>query len=150
MDQQPARVESPPEQFFRIAQQPRILLLMLAGWDILAAVAEFFASGAFFLGLGERELNGVLAGRVLSWQSIPLAVVYLYVSRRPAAYPRIFWLALIEQSAAIAANIYHFGAGDLALRSILLPVAVSAALLALVILNIFPREGPNPGPAATR
>ena len=126
--------------FLRVVQQPRILLVLLAAWEIVAALVEFLASSGFSLDVS-GGLDGVLAGRLLSWRSIPLAVLYLYCARDPKRYHRIFWLALIEQGAAIAANLYHWGANQLEFEAILVNVIVSAALGAFVFLHLFqPRD----------
>ncbi len=59
----------------------------------------------------------------------------------------MFWLALIEQGAAVAANIYHLGAGDFSFESVFIPVLVAGALALLVFLHLFqPKEAE---PAAT-
>ncbi len=121
----------------RTLRRPRVMLVLLAVWDILGAITEFFSSSGVFMDLHGREIDGALAGRVLSWQAIPLAALYLYVARNPERYPRIFWLALIEQTAAIVANIYHLGAGDLSGESIALPVAVAGAFIALIVFHLF-------------
>src|SRR3989337_2536958 len=107
--------------FLRVVQQPRILLVLLASWEVVGALVEFLASSGVSLdvtgGLG-GGVDGLLAVRLLSWQSIPLAVLYLYCARDPKRYHRIFWLALIEQGAAIAANLYHWGANHLEFEAI--------------------------------
>ena len=131
--------------FLRIVQQPRILLVLLAAWEVVGALVEFLASSGFSLDVS-GGLDGVLAGRLLSWQSIPLAVLYLYCARDPKRYHRIFWLALIEQGAAIAANLYHWGANQLEFEAIFVNVIVSAALGAFVFLHLFqPRDSNEHG-----
>ena len=132
-------------QFLR---QPRMLLILLAAWAIIGALTEAFSSSDFFLDLNDRDLDGALAGRALGWESIPLAVLYLYCARDPGRFPRIFWLALIEQAVAIIACFYHWGRGDLGGESILIPVIVSASLGALVFLHIVQEREPEPGPTA--
>ena len=90
-----------------------------------------------------QELDGALGGRSLSWEAIPLAVLYLYCSRDPVRYQRVFWLALIEQAAAIFANIYHLGAGDFSLESVFIPIAVAGGLAVLVFLHLFQPKEPE-------
>lgn len=128
-------------------RQPRVMLLLLAGWAIIGAVTELFTSSGIFLDLKGVELDGILAGRALSWEAVPLAVLYLYCARDPARYARVFWLALIEQVAAIVANIYHWGAGDFSFESVLIPVVVAAALAVLVSLHLFEPRTTEPGNA---
>jgi hypothetical protein len=136
-------VENP---FWTTLRQPRVVLILLAVWAIIGALTEFFTSSGLFVDLG-GELDGALGGRALSWEAIPLAVLYLYCSRDPVRYQRVFWLALIEQAVAIVANIYHLGAGDFSFESVFIPIVVAAVLGVLVFLHLFqPRE---PEEAAT-
>jgi hypothetical protein len=138
-----AQPAQPPAEnaFFNTLRQPRVLLILLAVWDIIGALTEFFTSSGLFVDLHGGELDGALGGRALSWEAIPLAVLYLYCSRDPVRYQRVFWLALIEQGAAIAANIYHWGAGDFSFESVAIPLGVAAGLALLVFLHLFqPRD----------
>ena len=66
-------------------------------------------------------------------------------------YQRIFWLALIEQAAAVASLLYHYlVTEDFSGESILLPLIGSGTLVTLVFLHLYqPREEPARGaPAA--
>ena len=121
----------------RFVQRPRILLILLAVWEIIGAVTEFFTSSGLFVDLHGGELDGALGGRALGWEQIPLAALYLYCSRDPERYRRVFWLALIEQAVAIVANIYHWGTDDFSGESVIIPVTVAAGLGALVFLHLF-------------
>jgi hypothetical protein len=142
MAETPQAAPPPAENPFWITlRQPRVLLILLAVWAIIGALTEFFTSSGLFVDLHGVELDGALGGRALSWEAIPLAVLYLYCSRDPVRYQRVFWLALIEQAAAIVANVYHLGAGDFSLESVLIPVVVAGALGVLVFLHLFqPKE----------
>jgi hypothetical protein len=126
----------------QLVQQPRVLLVLLAAWEIVGVLVELFASSGFSLDI-EGGFDGVLAGRLLSWQSVPLAVLYLYCARDPVRYQRIFWLALIEQGAAVSANLYHFVADQLEFEAIFFPIIVSASLGTLAFLNVFQRREPE-------
>ncbi len=142
----------PPREnpFWTTLRQPRVVLVLLAVWAIIGALTEFFTSSGLFIDLHNRELDGALGGRALSWEAIPLAVLYLYASRDPVRYQRVFWLALIEQAAAMVANVYHLGAGDFSLESVIIPIAVAGALFLLVFLNLFqPKEPEEPAGVAT-
>ncbi|MFB3094109.1 MAG: hypothetical protein ACE1ZN_06875, partial [Dehalococcoidia bacterium] len=116
----PAAPPQPPDEnpFWTTLRQPRVVLILLAVWAIIGALTEFFTSSGLFVDLNDLELDGALGGRALSWEAIPLAVLYLYTSRNPVRYQRVFWLALIEQAAAIVANVYHWGAGDFSFESV--------------------------------
>ncbi len=88
---QAARPQPPAENpFWATLRQPRIVLILLALWATLGALTEFFTSSGLFVDLHGRELDGALGGRALSWEAIPLAVLYLYCSRDPVRYQRVF------------------------------------------------------------
>ncbi len=123
--------------FLQFVQQPRILLLLLAAWAIVGVLAEVFTQNALFLDNNNHEIDGAVAGRALAWQGIPLAALYIYCFRNPDRFRNIFLLALIEQAAAIVAAVYHWGAGDFSLESIVIPIGVSAGLAVLSFVNIF-------------
>ncbi|HEU4759547.1 MAG TPA: hypothetical protein VFT91_06140 [Dehalococcoidia bacterium] len=142
MTESPGAPAPPAENaFLKAVRQPRVLLILLAAWAIIGALTEFFTSSGLFVDLHGEELDGVLGGRALSWESIPMAVLYLYCARSPERYRPVFWLALIEQVAAIVASIYHWGAGDFSVESVVIPIAVAGALTILVFLHLFePKE----------
>jgi hypothetical protein len=121
-------------------QQPRVLLFLLAIWAAIGAATEFFTSSGLFVDLHGRQLDGALGGRALGWEAVPLAALYLYAIRDPERFRGVFWIALIEQSAAIIANIYHWGSGDFSFESIILPLAVAAGLDVLVLLHLFEKK----------
>jgi hypothetical protein len=144
MAETPQAAQPPAENpFWGALRQPRAVLVLLAVWAIIGALTEFFTSSGLFVDLHGLELDGALGGRALSWEAIPLAVLYLYCSRDPVRYQRVFWLALIEQAAAIVANVYHLGAGDFSLESVFIPIAVAGALGVLVFLHLFQPRGPE-------
>ncbi len=144
MAETPQAAQPPAENpFWTTLRQPRVVLILLAVWAIIGALTEFFTSSGLFVALHGLELDGALGGRALSWEAIPLAVLYLYCSRDPVRYQRVFWLALIEQAVAIVANVYHLGAGDFSLESVFIPIAVAGALGVLVFLHLFQPRGPE-------
>src|SRR3990170_337127 len=124
-------------------RQPRVVLLLLGVWAVIGAVTEFFTSSGLFVDLHGGELDGALGGRALGWEAIPLAVLYLYCARNPARFHGVFWLALIEQAAAIVANVYHWGAGDFSFESVIIPAGVAAGLGLLVFLHLFQPKEPE-------
>src|SRR4030067_1977666 len=126
--------------FWTTLRQPRVVLILLAVWAIIGAMTEFFTSSGVFVDLKGGELDGALGGRALGWEAIPLAVLYLYCSRDPVRYHRVFWLAVVEQVAAIGANSYHWGAGDFSFESVVIPGAVGAGLGVLSLLHLFQRS----------
>jgi hypothetical protein len=53
-----------------LVQQPRVVLLLLAAWEIVGVLAELFASSSFSMNLNEG-LDGLLAGRNLAGRPYP-------------------------------------------------------------------------------
>jgi len=143
-------VERPDEgnAFITLAQRPRLMLLLLAGWSILSVMAETFTSSGLFLEnhqTGELELDGALGGFALGWQGVPLAALYIYCFRDPPRYRAVFILALIHMGALAASTLYHWlVTEDFTFESIVVPLAGSLALGALCFLHLFqPREEPQ-------
>ena len=146
MSETPPYTEPPQvdgDGFLGTVRQPRIVLLLLGLWAVLGALTEFFTSSGLFVDLRGVELDGALGGRALSWEQIPLALLYFYCARDPVRYHRVFWLALVEQAAAIAANVYHLGAGDFSAESVIIPIAGAGALALLVFLHLFQPKAPD-------
>ena len=149
MAEVPPAPQPPAENpFWTTLRQPRVVLILLAAWDIIGALTELFTSSGLFIDLKGRELDGALGGRALGWEAIPLAVLYLYCARDPVRYHRVFWLALVEQGVAILANVYHLAAGDFSLESVIIPIAGAGALGLLVFLHLFEPKEPEEAPAA--
>jgi hypothetical protein len=121
----------------QFGKRPRILLLLLAAWSILAALTQIFVNSGLFLDIHDIELDGAMGGFALSFQSLPLALLYLYCWRDPSHYHSVFWLALVHQVAICAGVIYQVVIGTFSFESIIVPLAGSAALGVLSILQIF-------------
>ena len=122
-------------------QQPRVLLILLAAWSFLGFLTQVIVNSALFIekhGEGDVNLDGVLGGLALSWQGLPMAVLFLYCARDPDRYRAVFWLALIASCATVASGLYHWLVTDLySIESVLIPVGVSAGLAVLVFLQLF-------------
>ena len=129
----------------QFGKRPRILLLLLTGWSVLAALTQVFVNSGLFLDIGGAELDGAMGGFALSFQAIPLALLYLYCWRDPAHYHSVFWLALIQQIAIGAGALYQLVIGTFSVESIIIPLAGSLVLGCLSFLQIF-----EPRPAEPR
>ncbi|MEK7248652.1 MAG: hypothetical protein AAB092_09305 [Chloroflexota bacterium] len=124
-------------------QRPRIMLLLLAVWSILGVLPQVFTESAIFFDNKGREIDGALGGFALGWEGVPLAAVYIYAFRNPDRHRPVFWLALIHMAAMAASQLYHLGTGDFSFESIIVPLAGSGGLSALVFLHLFgPKESP--------
>jgi hypothetical protein len=121
----------------RIARQPRIVLLLLTGWSVLAAVTQLFVNSGLFIDIRDIEIDGALGGFAFTLNSIPLAVLYLYCARNPDQFRHVFWLAFIHQTVVVIAVLYHWVLGTFSVESIIAPVAGSGLLALLSFLQIF-------------
>ena len=142
--------------FIKLAQRPRLMLLLLAGWSILGVMAQTFTSSGLFLenhlatlekGTLELELDGAVGGFALGWQGIPLAALYIYSFRNPVRYRPVFFLALIHMSALATSQLYHWLiTSDYTIESIFVPLVGSAALGALVVVHLLQPQDEQPAP----
>lgn len=126
-----------PGTFFGILRHPRMMLFVLAGWSLLAGVTQLFVNSSIFLDIHDVELDGALGGFALSFNAIPLALVYLYCSRDPMRYYHVFWLSLVHQTAMAIGNLYHLALGTFTLESIAIPLAGATVLAVLSFLQVF-------------
>ncbi len=124
------------EQRLALGKRLRLILLLMAMWDLLGVVVQLYADSFAFRVDG--ELDGFLAARALSGALIVPAVIYLYALRDPLRHRPVLWLAVIEQLAAICTAVFHLAADDFGLGSMVVPLAVAVAFLILVLLN-YPR-----------
>lgn len=121
----------------RFVQRPRILLILLAAWSLLAAVTQLFVNSGLFLDVHDMELDGALGGFALSFNAAPLALLYLYCWRDPVRYRHVFWLAMIHQTVIAVGVLYHWAIGTFSVESIIIPLAGSAALAVFSFLQVF-------------
>lgn len=121
---------------------PRVILLLLAAWDLLGAATQLLADNALF-SLQGQTVDGVLAARGFSGALVVPAIVYIYALRHPDRYHQVWWLALMEQVVAIASYFYHLGADHYGLEDAAVPIVASLILLVLVVLKLLPLERPE-------
>jgi len=125
----------------KFLQRPRIVLVLLMAWSLVTVLIEAWPeSGVFFDVKTGKEIDGALGGGILMWQGAPLALLYFLSFRNPQQNRSVFWVGLVQQAAAIAANLYAWGRGVFTFESIIIPLAVSAGLGALVFVNVFGRD----------
>jgi len=133
----------------KFLQRPRIVLVLLLGWSLFTVLIEAWPeSGLFFDVKQGKEIDGALGGGILLWQGLPLALLYFLSFRNPHQNRSVFWIGLLQQGAAVAANLYEWGRGTFSIESIIIPVAISAGLGALVFVNVFGRDEMAEVPAA--
>ena len=126
-------------------RQPRVMLVLLATWDIVGVLAQLLSDS--FLFDMKAEASGVFGGRAFSASALIPAIVYLWALRDPQQHRRVFWLGLIEQVALVLSSFYHRGAGDVSWAGAIIPSIISGALIFLIFPNLFqPRAAPLPQP----
>ena len=131
---------APQPSALQTLRQPRIVLILLATWDILGVVAQLL-SGSFLFDMEGHEASGILGGRVFSASMIVPAIIYLWAARDPKRHRQVFWLALVEQVVVVLSCFYHRGAGDITWAGTIVPAVISGGLIFLVFFNLFqPRE----------
>jgi hypothetical protein len=121
----------------QFGKRPRILLLLLTAWSVLAVATQLFVNGGLFLDIHNAELDGAMGGLALSFQAAPLALLYLYCWRDPAHYHSVFWLGLAQQVAIGVGALYQWIIGTFSFESIVIPLAGSLALGLLTFLQVF-------------
>jgi hypothetical protein len=127
----------------RAGRKPRILLVMLAGWTSMAVLAQIFVNSGIFLDIHTMELDGALGGFALSFNAVPLAVLYLYCWRDPEQYRHVFWLALIHQAAMAIGAVYELSIGTFSFESVVILLAGSGLLAVLCFLQVFEPKAPS-------
>ena len=131
---------APQPSALQTLRQPRIVLILLATWDIVGIIAQLL-SGSFLFDMEGHEASGILGGRVFSASMVIPAIIYLWAARDPKRHRQVFWLALVEQVAVVLSCFYHRGTGDITWAGTIVPAAISGGLIFLVFFNLFqPRE----------
>ena len=118
----------------------QFLLLLLIVWDALALAAELSFGGPLFEP-SDGEIGGFLAARgSFGGAALVPLVAYLYgFARGPLRHRGVLWLGVIEQGATALFAVYHAALGDIDFEGMVLPLAVAAALLVLLLTNM-PRQ----------
>ncbi len=123
----------------------RIILLLMAAWDIIGAVVQLMFDTSLFS--MRAQPVGILAGRGFSGALFVTAALYLIAARNPARYRNVLWLGVLEQLVAVCVGIFHGARQDLKWGGEIVPVGVAIAFLVLLLLN-FPRGGVEETPPA--
>jgi len=134
----PARLAaSIGQRLVQLGKKPRILLILLAGWSLLAVLTQVFVNSGLFLDTHNADLDGALGGFALSFNAAPLVLLYLYCWRDPGHYHSVFWLALVQQAGIIAGVLYQWIIGTFSFESILVPLVGSVVLGVFSFLQLF-------------
>ncbi len=120
------------------------MLILLAGWSVLSALAQFFTESPLFFDNDGKEIDGALAGFALGWEGIPLAAVYIYSLGDPIKRRPVFMMALLHMGSLAASQVYHLGTGDFSFESTVVPLVGSIGLAGLVFVHLFGAKEPQP------
>jgi hypothetical protein len=120
-----------------LGKKPRILLLLLVAWSLLAILTQVFVNSGLFLDIHDIEFDGAMGGFALTFQAVPLALLYLYCWRDPEHYRSVFWLALVQQISIAAGVLYQWAIGTFSLESIIVPLVGSIVLGVFSFLQLF-------------
>jgi hypothetical protein len=129
-------------------RRPRIVLILLAVWDIVGVVAQVL-SGSFLFDMEGHEASGILAGRAFSASMVVPAIIYIWAARDAKRHRQVFWLALVEQVVLVLSCFYHRGAGDITWAGTIIPAVISGGLIFLVFFNLFQAREQAPAAGAS-
>ena len=115
----------------------QLVLLLMIAWEALLLASELSFGGAMFEIDGD-QISGVLGARgAFSGAGVvPIALYGFAFTRGPMRHPSILLVGALEQMAAILFGGYHVAVNDVELGSFIVPLAVSLAFLALIIVNV--------------
>ena len=131
-----------PRQHSSSSRRIQLVLLLLILWDALAIIAELSFGNSLFEIDGD-QMDGVLATKAsLSGAALAPLALYLHaLVRGPARHWGVLWIGVVEQGATALFSVYHVARDDVSVEAIVIPMAVSLALLVLIFLNL-PRSQP--------
>jgi hypothetical protein len=118
----------------------KTVLLLLIAWDVIGLLAELSFGGPLLKVSGDK-IGGIIAARgSTSGMLVVPVTLYMYAFvRGPQRYRGLVWVGVLEQAMVVMFAIYHAAAGDVVAEGAFVPIAVSALLVVLLLLNI-PRE----------
>ena len=115
----------------------QLVLLLMIAWEALLLASELSFGGAMFEIDGD-QISGVLGARgaLAGAGVVPIALYGFAFTRGPMRHPSILLVGALEQMAAILFGGYHVAVNDVELGSFIVPLVVSLAFLALIIVNV--------------
>jgi hypothetical protein len=115
----------------------QIVLVLLIFWEAIGLLAELGFGGPL-IHVSDGKVTGVLAPRLsLGGALVVPLTLYIYALVRGAMrYRGLLWIGVLEQSMVVLFAVFHGIAGDIEFGSALVPVGISAGLLALLLANM--------------
>lgn len=123
----------------------RVVLVLLALWTLLSGLALTFfrdASDAT-IGGGLDGGQGAAAQRLLGIHLLVLAPLYALLAWEPHRFRLLLWVPYATQAGVVISMLYDIGSGDRSVEDALLPLAVSAVFLALLLYVTFASRAPK-------
>jgi hypothetical protein len=125
----------------RRVSSPRVrlsfVLLLLIAWDLLAIIAEL-TFGGFLFDISDDRIGGVIGakGSFGGAAVVPLTLYFYALVRGPLRYQGLVWVGVLEQAATMLFAVYHLALRDIRPESAFIPMAISMALIVLILLNM--------------
>lgn len=106
----------------------RALLLLMAAWNLLAALALLTAGS----GSGALSVADAAGQRLAGAQMLVLSPVYLLIAWKPSRYGGLLWLPFAGQAALCLSVAYSVLTGDTRVGDGILAIVVSGVLASLL------------------
>jgi hypothetical protein len=115
----------------------QLVLLLLILWEVLGLIAELSFGGPLLKVSGD-QIGGILAARGSLGGAlvVPLTLYVYALVRGPMRYRGLLWIGVLEQAMVLVFAGYHVAASDIKVSGAILPVAASAGLVVLLLLNM--------------
>ncbi len=127
----PAEPLPPPEPQVSTKVMTRIIIALIALWDLAAGLVllAFHGASSGALGVGVREDAGQ---RLVGVQMLVLVPAYLLIAWRPQRYGGFLWLPFVAQLSVVLVVGYSIITGETDFGDGILAVAVGIIFVALL------------------
>ena len=115
----------------------QLVLVLLIVWDAIALLAEL-TFGGFLFKPEDGQIGGLLAARgAFNGAAVVPLTLYVYaLARGPQRYRGLIWIGVLEQGVGAVAAAYHLVLDDVKTMGALPTLAISLALLILLLTNM--------------
>ncbi len=124
--------EAPVEGAISIALAQRLVVFLLAAWNVFAGLSLAVFQGASSASLG-AGIKDAAAQRLIGVHMLILAPVFFMLAWKPQKYGAFMWLAYVSQAAIAAATAYDLVAGNRDVGDGALPLVVALIFLVLLV-----------------
>jgi hypothetical protein len=115
----------------------QFVLILLIVWDVIGLLAELSFGGPLFK-IADGRIGGLIAARgSLGGALVVPLTLYIYaLVRGPMRYRGLVWIGVLEQSMVAVFAVYHAVADDIKPGGAIIPIVISLALVALLLMNM--------------